>query len=169
MIRKLLLIVVLVILHASVAMGQKRLFRPALLDNCLKKASQSQHFRILYEDNPYYLRGDFDGDNKPDYVVEIKGQRTGRNGVLICTAKQESFVLGADNQGDHPFSDMPHDNFVAPDWDVVSREELVRWHQHHPDLPTPEGEGIAMIWEDGIAVIYWDGKAFRWVGSYEGN
>jgi hypothetical protein len=33
-----------------------------------------------------------------------------------------------------------------------------------PDVKT---EAIAMIWEDGISLIYWDGAMFRWASSKE--
>ena len=32
-------------------------------------------------------------------------------------------------------------------------------------IPDAKGEGIGMIWEDGICIIYWDGKRFRWAGA----
>jgi len=64
---------------------------------------------------------------------------------------------------------MPGDNFVAPHWQVLTKEEtraLGKFTTTVPNpLPAPKGETIAMIWEDGISIIYWDGEGFRWAGA----
>jgi len=117
--------------------------------------------------NPYYLRGDFDGDGKVDYAIAVRGRTTRRNGLLICAGNGMTFVLGADQPLKPPFSDMPNDNFVAPNWMVYSMAETralaVFKGGGVPAVPAKlPGETIAMIWEDGIALIYWDGRAFRW-------
>jgi hypothetical protein len=62
---------------------------------------------------------------------------------------------------------MQDDNFFAPNWVVYSREEtraLKQWGGVTAALPPRSilGESIAMIWEDGISIIYWDGHSYRW-------
>jgi hypothetical protein len=142
---------------------------PDPIESCLQNPAVKGHVAVDFKTNPYYLRGDFDGDGKPDYAVAIKGKKTRRNGVLICTARRQVFVLGADNPLKPPFSNMPDDNFVAPHWQALTREEtkaLSGFTSTVPNpLPTPKGETIAMIWEDGISLIYWDGERFCWAGS----
>ena len=142
---------------------------PESVENCLQNPGVKGRFFVSFKMNPYYLRGDFDGDGEPDYAVAIKGRKTMRNGVLICTARKQAIILGADNPLSPPFSNMPADNFVAPHWQVLTREEtksLGKFATTVPNpLPAPKGETIAMIWEDGISLIYWDGEKFRWAGA----
>jgi len=112
--------------------------------------------------NPYYLRGDFNGDGIQDYAVAVKGQKTRRNGILVCLARRGPFLIGADRVTTPPFSDMPEDNFVAPFWEVATRSEVLGFQKNNRVVPLPKGEVIKMIWEDGIHYIYWDGTRFRW-------
>lgn len=141
---------------------------PDVVHECLEQPRIKSAVAIAYHKNPYYLRGDFDGDGKPDYAVSIKGVKTGRNGVLICVGTGRAEILGADNPIQPPFSDMPDDNFVAPYWMIYTKEETTGLGQYEigrpREIPVPKGETIAMIWEDGIALIYWDGTRFRWAG-----
>jgi len=133
---------------------------------CLENPAVKDKAQILSNYEPFYLTGDFDGDGLPDYAVAIKGSMTQRNGVVICTRKDRVFILGADNPTNPPFSDMPNDNFVAPQWKVYTKEEAAKVQTIDKEPSTqvafPKGDSIAMIWEDGICLIYWDGNRYRW-------
>ena len=64
---------------------------------------------------------------------------------------------------------MPGDNFVAPNWQVLTKDETKALGTFTSTVPNPlpvsKGETIAMICEDGISLIYWDGEKFRWSGA----
>ncbi len=46
--------------------------------------------------NPFYLRGDFDGDGRPDYAVRIKSKTGSELGIAIWLSSLHKFiVLGA--------------------------------------------------------------------------
>jgi hypothetical protein len=138
--------------------------RPAEVDRCLADAANDADART--DKKLDYLKGDFDGDGLPDYALAVRGHKTRRNGVLVCPAHGERVVLGADNPTDPPFSDMPHDNFVAPKWEVYTKEQAAELSDPDREPPariaSPRGDSIAMIWEDGICLIYWDGARFKW-------
>jgi hypothetical protein len=143
------------------------LIHPEQISRCLKLTVASS-LEVAITTNPYYLRGDFDADGNPDYAVAVRGIKTKRLGVLICNGNKRGFLLGADNPITPPFSDMPNDYFFAPNWEVFSRSETLALAKYkdavpHP-LPVIRGETIAMIWEDGIALVYWDGQRFKWAG-----
>jgi hypothetical protein len=139
---------------------------PTEVKRCLEDPAVKDKARILSNYEPFYLTGDFDGDGLPDSAVAIKGSITRRNGVVICTGKDRVFILGADNPRKPPFSDMPNDNFVAPQWKVYTKEVAATVQTIDKEPPTqvasPKGDSIAMIWEDGICLIYWDGNRYRW-------
>ena len=46
--------------------------------------------------NPFYLRGDFDGDGKADYAIRIKSNGHGEVGIAVWLSSQKKMVvLGA--------------------------------------------------------------------------
>lgn len=123
---------------------------------------------LLTDTNPYYLRGDFDADGRPDHAIRVRRPSTGGNGVVVCSGHGAVSILGKGIGGD-AFSDMRDDRFLARHWEVLSKEDvsaLRAFSQNVPrPIPTVRAESIAMVWEDGICLIYWDGKRFRWAGS----
>jgi hypothetical protein len=139
---------------------------PAQAKECLKRVEVKGSLEIRVTKKPYLLKGDFDGDSKSDYAIALGGPKTRRNGVLVCTAKKEAIILGADMPKDPPFSDMPDDNFVAPRWKVAAKREADKLYNYDGDKPvkvaSPKGDSIAMLWEDGTCLIYWDGSRYRW-------
>ncbi len=141
--------------------------QPERVMQCLKSPKVAG-LEIIEQINPFYLRGDFDGDGKPDYALQVRSRRKDGNGVLVCTGRGSIFLLGSGIAGSR-FSDMPHDNFLAPQWVVLTKEEVAALAPFESNAPHPvpvvKGEAIAMIWEDGICLIYWDGAKFRWAGS----
>jgi len=143
---------------------------PKLVAECLQKPS-TMGFEVTPDVPPYYLRGDFDGDGKPDYAVAGRGKKTRRRGILICDARGRTFILGADQPLVPAFSTMPNDNFVAGNWVVYSKAETITltnslYNAPRP-LPNVIGETIGMIFEDATALIYWDGRQFRWAPPRE--
>jgi hypothetical protein len=140
--------------------------RPSDVERCLEKPEVKNAVDPRTDKKVNYLKGDFDGDSLPDYAVAVKGRKSRRNGVLICHGQGGAVILGADNPVDPPFSDMPHDNFVAPKWEVYTKEQALELGDAEHDAPermaSPRGDSIAMIWEDGVCLIYWDGSRYRW-------
>ena len=100
--------------------SDKILIHPEHIDKCLK-SSEASSVEVNTNLNPYYLRGDFDGDGKADYAIAVRGRKTARNGVLVCVGNGRVFLLGADQPLKPPFSDMPDDNFFAPNWALRGR------------------------------------------------
>jgi hypothetical protein len=139
---------------------------PPELTACLNAESLNEKLVILTERNPYYLKGDFDADGRSDFAILVRGKKTHRNGVLMCMNNSKFQILGADEPISPPFSDMPNDNFVAPEWRLYSKEEAAQVHSIDGPVgqkaAIPMGDSVAMIWEDGVCVIYWDGSRYSW-------
>jgi hypothetical protein len=121
-------------------------------------------------DKPRYLRGDFDGDGKLDYVVQMKSKKLGGIGLVICRGAGVITVLGK-GIGGQTFSDMPEDRFLASIWKVYTKRDISLLSGDepgvHPPVPSGSAVAIAMIWEDGIGLVYWDGTKFRWAGNLQ--
>lgn len=156
----------LLLLTAFLSLGNGSVQLPDLVKRSLEKDEVKGKVKILAAQKPYLLKGDFDGDGITDYALAIKGLKTNRNGVLICTGKNATFVLGADAPKNPPFSDKYNDNFMAPHWRVMGKKEAATLYNYDGDKPvkvaSPKGDSIAMLWEDGICLIYWDGDRYRW-------
>jgi len=148
--------------------GEKdHLLHPDIIARCLESPKISKLEVLIEGINPYYLHGDFNGDNNPDYALMVR-VGYGKNGVCVCGGDGSIFLLGS-AVGSDKFSDMPDDNFLAPNWLVYTKEDVAGLKDmggvNAPwPVPVAKGESIAMIWEDGIALIYWDGKQFKWAG-----
>jgi hypothetical protein len=110
--------------------------------------------------NPFYLRGDFNGDGKPDYAVWIKTEKSGQSGIAIWLSSTNRFeILGAG----HPFSFGG-----APSADF---KDITVWRVQGKSLPQPEagaplppslvGDAIR-ITRNGTGILYWTGKTFHW-------
>jgi hypothetical protein len=97
---------------------------PPAIQDCLDKPGIQSIVELTFYRNPFYLRGDFDGDGKPDYAVAVRGPKTKRNGVLFCMGNKTVHVVGADQPLRPPFSDMANDNFMAPNWEVFSKADV---------------------------------------------
>jgi hypothetical protein len=155
-------------LTAVTGLADDEAFQPDKVVQCLK-SPKAAGLTVLTSENPFYLRGDFDADGKPDYALRVRS-KNGGTGVLICAGSGSLFLLGARLSGAQ-FSDMPQDKFLAPQWAVYTKQEAAALGSFQNNVPRPvpsvKGEAIAMIWEDGISLIYWDGAKFKWAGSKE--
>ncbi|RMG04734.1 MAG: hypothetical protein D6735_06400 [Acidobacteria bacterium] len=109
--------------------------------------------------NPYFVRGDFDGDGRVDYAVIVESRKTKQEGLLICFRKKKirAVLLGLDPKKRPPF-------WLLMNWDVQTREEVVKIRNFKGESIgiRPKAESIVMKGEDWIGVIYWDGRKFRW-------
>jgi hypothetical protein len=112
--------------------------------------------------NPFYLRGDFDGDKKTDYAFWIRDKSTGEVGIAIwLTSRRNIVVIGAGAQFSISGKKVTNLNFVNT-WKVFERKSVER----APEAAAPPklvGDAI-LAGKSGSAsgLIYWDGRAFLW-------
>ena len=111
--------------------------------------------------NPFYLRGDFDGDGKPDYALWIKAKAGGATGIAIWLSSRRKFIiLGAGIP--FRFAGSTESNFEDLNvWEVYGKRPVERGVEDGPP-PNLIGEAILVgKSESGSGLIYWTGKAFR--------
>lgn len=97
-------------------------------------------YKINRDLNPFYLRGDFDGDKKVDYALAVVESKTDKKGILIYhPATKKYFLVGAGKAipnghgDDYPWMDA---------WEV-SDEKTVG--QGVTDLKPPKLLGEAIL------------------------
>ena len=113
--------------------------------------------------NPFYLRGDFDGDGKADYAAFVV--REGKHGILVCWGRGGNpTVLGAGRR----FIKM--DDLTFTGWKVHARGKKVERGTYDVPPPKLRGDAIEVEWQEAASgLIYWAGEQFRWYqrgGSY---
>jgi hypothetical protein len=136
---------------------------PDAVSKCLARPEVSAYATVNSIINPYYLRGDLDGDGKVDYAVAVRAVRTKKPGVAICLGTGGVSLLGAGYGA--RFSDMADDNFMSSDWMILSHYDVVtRFRVLGLPLPrlAPQSEGILMPWEDGFGLVVRIDGMFRW-------
>src|SRR5688572_14527832 len=56
---------------------------PVELEDLYNQEKIKSFYSIRTDLNPFYLRGDFDGDSKQDYALSIVQRKTDKKGILI--------------------------------------------------------------------------------------
>ncbi|MDQ3801734.1 MAG: hypothetical protein M3384_20105 [Acidobacteriota bacterium] len=138
------------------------LFLPSFVHECLdknKELDKEIDIPSVLIHNPYFVRGDFDGDKSIDYAVIVESRKENREGLLICFRNKETkaVLLGLDQQNPPPF-------WLLMNWDVETIEDVSKITDANGKLVgiKPKGESVVMKGEDWSGIIYWDGNTFRW-------
>jgi hypothetical protein len=139
---------------------------PENIPQDVQAAVESGHFAETYKldgrMNPFYLRGDFDGDGKPDYALWIKAKAGGATGIAIWLSSRQKFIiLGAGVP--FRFAGSTESNFEDLNvWRVYGKRPVEQGVEAGPP-PRLIGEAILVgRSESGSGLIYWDGKSFMW-------
>jgi hypothetical protein len=108
--------------------------------------------------NPFYLRGDFNGDGKADIAVLVKQRSTGKLGIAIINGATDKVrVVGAGNAIGNG-----GDNFECMDsWQVYSEGRAAQAAGGRG----PKFHGDALLVsksEAANALICWNGKRYAW-------
>lgn len=118
-------------------------------------------YKINKDLNPFYLRGDFDGDEKMDYALAVIEIKTEKKGILIYhLGTKKYFTLGAGKMIREGYGS---DNMNWMDaWKVYDKTEVELGVGETKKIKL-KGEAIeADKLESSSGLIYWDGKEYRW-------
>jgi len=109
--------------------------------------------------NPFYQRGDFDGDGRPDYAVIVRHAGTGKRGIaFVHRASAAVHVVGAGA----PIGNGGDDLSWVDAWRVLERAAVSRGAAGGAP-PKLSGDGLVVEkTESASAVLWWDGRRYRW-------
>ncbi len=107
--------------------------------------------------NPFFQRGDFDGDGRPDLAVLVQHKTNRKLGILILRRNGKQNLLGAG----HTFANGGDDFEWMDLWWVEDRGTM---RQSHDDLVVKlQGDGLLVAKEGSAsALIYFKTGAFHW-------
>lgn len=106
--------------------------------------------------NPYYLRGDFDGDGKPDYGVWVKNKATSRGSFLVYLSSRRAFL-------EAPYTEDQE----AERWEVVSKYHLLHGKWGFTKAPHPDGEAIFVHYGNGGVIFFVQRGRLRFEVPYD--
>lgn len=117
-------------------------------------------YKISFHINPFYLRGDFNGDSKSDIAILIEEIKSGKKGLAIYNHGSDSiFIIGAGI----PFYDGRADDFRHIDiWTVYEKAKVGRG-MDEGEPPILVGEAILIEKSETSSVlIYWNKNKYDW-------
>jgi hypothetical protein len=111
--------------------------------------------------NPYYLRGDFDGDGRVDYAVLLTERESGKRGMVVLLSSQaKPRILGAGapiQYGAAKFDDLNFDS-----WRVYGKGTI----DAGTGFEAPPGKVELILVqkkESASGFFRWSGTRFTWV------
>ncbi len=131
---------------------------PEVINRAITNGFLAKEYEPSLHMNPFYLRGDFNGDSKPDLAVLVKQRSTGKLGIAIVNgATDKVTVLGAGNaigNGGDDFEWMDS-------WQVYSKGRAAQ--EAEGSVPHLRGDALLVgKSEAASALIYWNGKHYVW-------
>jgi hypothetical protein len=129
---------------------------PKVIDRAIANESLSKKYELSYRMNPFYLRGDFNGDGKIDVAVLIKQRSTGKIGIAIINGANDKItIVGAGtaigNGGD--------DFEWMDSWEIYSKDQLAS----ETSVPKLRSDALLVSRSEAAsALIYWNGKRYSW-------
>lgn len=143
---------------------------PEPVIRAFEKSKTFANYDLSDKINPFYLRGDFDGDGIPDYAVLVRNKKTGHIGIAVVRSKAAKVeVLGAGGIGIRNGSGS--DSYVMDDYDWMDAWQVARKQRLEPDdreggdlhLRQMIGEALMVEkTESASGFIYFDGQHYRW-------
>jgi hypothetical protein len=131
---------------------------PEVINRAVTNGWLAKEYELSFRINPFYLRGDFNGDGKADIAVLVNQRSTGKLGIaIIHSATDKVTVLGAGiaigNGGD---------DFEWMDSWQVSKGRAAQEAQG--SVPHLRGDALLVgKSEAASALIYWNGKRYVWL------
>ena len=118
----------------------------------IEKPEFKKGYQVSYRLNPFYIRGDFNGDGKQDIAVLITNRRNGKTGIAIFhNGDTSNYIIGAGKK-----YDKYSDNYNWIDvWSIGENDNSAN------GLRKPELIEVRKS-ESGGGIIRWNGRKYIW-------
>jgi hypothetical protein len=132
---------------------------PAAVRRTIANGPLAKAYELSFHLNPFYLRGDFNGDGKVDHAVLVKHLATGKIGVAIVHGGSNKVViLGAGTRGG-----AGGDDFEWMDYWQVYPKGPVKRGVGERTVPLLVGEALLVGKSEAASgLIYWNGRKYVW-------
>ena len=130
---------------------------PEAVESAVRNGSLAKDYEISFHLDPFYLRGDFNGEGKSDFAVLVKERSTGKIGIaIIRSATGKATILGAGI----PIGNGGDDFEWMDNWEVYSKQHKTSY----ANAPRFRGDALFVgKSEAASALIYWNGKRYVWL------
>jgi len=136
-------------------------------DPLIRRAEQEGYwsedrYEIARDQNPYYLRGDFDGDGRADVAVRVRDKSTSNRAIFIVHSSADTVIV----LGDGRLTPEGRRQVVGGYWRVLEKGTVV-----HPIVTTSSGieygESLELV-QDGLEVGNRGGHSvlYYWLGDH---
>lgn len=115
-------------------------------------------YSFSYHLNPFYLRGDFNGDKTNDIAIPIIEKKSNKMGIaIIHTVTKEVFIFGAGKRFKYLTDDCKYLDIWSVDTAGIYKSD---WETKPLKL---KHEAIKIgIFAKSSGLLYWDGKKYKW-------
>lgn len=110
--------------------------------------------------NPPLIKGDFDGDGRPDSAVLVTQQSSGKRGFLIAFANGRTVLAGAGKHVKYGAASYPDLNFDQ--WELHPKNEPAESAEDQKPLKLHADALLVSYHESASGLFYWDGRGVRW-------
>jgi hypothetical protein len=133
---------------------------PESVQTAITNGSLGKKYEVSFNLNPFYLRGDFNGDGKIDVAALVKQCSTGKLGIAIIHGMTNKVtIIGAGtaigNGGD--------DFEWIDTWQVYSKDRGAKG-TNETSVPRLHGDALLVSKSEAAsALIYWNGNRYVWL------
>jgi hypothetical protein len=153
---------------AEIREGMLQEIDPDLLRQAAVKGIYRRNdYPVLRSMNPFFVRGDFNGDGAPDLAFWVTQRSSGLTGVIVLHSTLDAvYYLGAGHGTEDISSNANRGEVAADAWRVLPRGSVVRAFATVPEIGAVEGRPFTFA-HDALQ-FHWLGKssfAFCWVNG----
>ena len=132
---------------------------PDPVRTAIKSGSLAKKYEVSFRMDPFYLRGDFNGDGQTDVAVLVKQRAIGKLGIaIIHGVTNKVTILGAGTAVGNGGDDFDW----MDSWQVFSKDRAARG-AGETTVPHLRGDALLVSKSEAAsALIYWNGKRYVW-------